>query len=326
MIIICSVLLFTNVTGGEFRIEWFVYAQTAAYALAMLISFGVVLAKSGRIRIKFDPRFFRVLLRQSYPYALLILLMSFYNRIDSVMIERLLPDGKEQAGIYANAFRLLEAATMFGYLFAGLLLPIFAKMIKQKQDISQMLKLSFLLIIVPAVIIGISSNFYEKEIMTLIYRENIESSSPIFALLMISFVSISITYIFGTLLTANGSLKQLNIMAFAGMVINIGLNLILIPEIKALGSAWSSLVTQGFTALSQVLIAVSVFKLKINYKLLAKLGLFIVFTIVVGKLSLYFTSWLAGYSLMIIASLGFAFATRLINLKTLLGVIANDEA
>ncbi|HBL74161.1 MAG: hypothetical protein A2W90_17565 [Bacteroidetes bacterium GWF2_42_66] len=326
VIIICSVLLFTNVTGGEFRIEWFVYAQTAAYALAMLISFGVVLAKSGRIRIKFDPRFFRVLLRQSYPYALLILLMSFYNRIDSVMIERLLPDGKEQAGIYANAFRLLEAATMFGYLFAGLLLPIFAKMIKQKQDISQMLKLSFLLIIVPAVIIGISSNFYEKEIMTLIYRENIESSSPIFALLMISFVSISITYIFGTLLTANGSLKQLNIMAFAGMVINIGLNLILIPEIKALGSAWSSLVTQGFTALSQVLIAVSVFKLKINYKLLAKLGLFIVFTIVVGKLSLYFTSWLAGYSLMIIASLGFAFATRLINLKTLLGVIANDEA
>ena len=151
MIIICSVLLFTDVTGGQFRIEWFVYAQTAAYALATMITFGVVLAKSGKIRIKFDPRFFLVLLRQSYPYALLILLMSFYNRIDSVMIERLLPDpdGKEQAGIYANAFRLLEAVTMFGFLFSGLLLPIFARMIKQKDDVSQMLKLSYLLIIVP---------------------------------------------------------------------------------------------------------------------------------------------------------------------------------
>ncbi len=326
MIVICSILLFTNVTGGEFRIEWFVYAQTAAYAIAMLVSFGVVLARSGKIRIKFDPRFFRVLLRQSYPYALLILLMSFYNRIDSVMIERLLPDGKEQAGIYANAFRLLEAVTMFGFLFSGLLLPIFARMLKQKQEISQMLKLSYLLIIVPAIIIGISSNFYKNEIMSLLYRDNIESSSPIFGLLMISFISISTTYIFGTLLTANGSLKQLNIMAFAGMIINIGLNLILIPEMKSLGSAWSSMVTQSFTALSQVLIAVSVFKLKINYKLLAKLGVFIIFTIVAGMLSLHFTSWLAGYSVMIVASLGFAFATKLINLKTLLGVIASDKA
>ena len=105
--------------------------------------------------------------------------------------------------------------------------------------------------------------------MSLLYRENTEFSSPIFGLLMISFISISTTYIFGTLLTANGSLKQLNIMAFVGMVINIGLNFILIPEIKALGSAWSSLVTQTFTAVSQILIAVSVFKLSINYKFLS---------------------------------------------------------
>ncbi len=326
MIIICSVLLFTNITGGEFRIEWFVYAQTGAYALAMLVTFGVVLAKSGKIRIKFDPRFFRVLLRQSYPYALLILLMSFYNRIDSVMVERLLPDGKEQAGIYANAFRLLEATTMFGFLFAGLLLPIFSRMISQKQDISQMLKFSFLLIIVPAVIVGVSSNFYEKEIMSLLYRENIETSAPIFALLMISFVSVSVTYIFGTLLTANGSMKQLNLMALAGVVINIGLNLLLIPEMKALGSAWSSLVTQTFTALSQVLIAVSVFRLKFNYKLIAKLVLLVVFAIIAGRLSLYFSNWIIGYLLMIIASMGFAFATRLINLKALFGIIASDEA
>ena len=327
MIVICGILLFTNITGGEFRIEWFVYAQTAAYVIATLTTFVVVLAKSGKIRIKFDPRFFLVLLRQSYPYALLILLMSFYNRIDSVMIERLLPDpiGKEQAGIYANAFRLLEAVTMFGFLFAGLLLPIFARMLKQNENISQLLKLSYLLIIIPAIVIGIASNFYNQEIMSLLYRENTEFSSPIFGLLMISFVSISTTYIFGTLLTANGSLKQLNIMAFTGMVINIVLNFVLIPEIKALGSAWSSLVTQSFTAISQVLIAVSIFKLKINYQLLLKLLLFIAFTIVIGKLSLYFTNWVIGFSLLIAASFAFAFITRLINLKTLFEVVFSNE-
>ena len=243
------------------------------------------------------------------------------------MIERLFPDpiGKEQAGIYANAFRLLEAVTMFGFLFAGLLLPIFARMIKQNENISQLLKLSYLLIIVPAIIIGVASNFYNQEIMSLLYRENTEFSSPIFGLLMISFISISTTYIFGTLLTANGSLKHLNIMAFIGMIINVGLNIILIPEIKALGSAYSSLITQSFTALSQVLIAVSIFKLKINYRLLFKLALFVAFTIVTGKLSLYFSSWVIGFFLMIAASLAFAFITRLINLKTLFEVVFSNE-
>ncbi len=60
MIIICSVLLFTNVTGHKFRIEWFVYAQSAAYFIAGIITFGVVLAHTGKLRFYFDRRFFLV--------------------------------------------------------------------------------------------------------------------------------------------------------------------------------------------------------------------------------------------------------------------------
>ena len=32
MIVICAVLLWGRFTGGEFKIEWFVYAQTVAYS------------------------------------------------------------------------------------------------------------------------------------------------------------------------------------------------------------------------------------------------------------------------------------------------------
>ena len=48
--------------------------------------------------------------RYSFRFALLVLLMSFYNRIDSVMLERLLPKGTgtTQVAIYAKAFRLLD--------------------------------------------------------------------------------------------------------------------------------------------------------------------------------------------------------------------------
>ena len=324
MIIICSVLLFTNITHHTFRIEWFVYAQSAAYLTASLITLGVVLSHTGRLKFYFDRRFFIVFLRKSYPYALLILLMSFYNRIDSVMLERLLPDGKEQAGIYAHAFRLYDAVSMFGALFAGLLLPIFARMIKQKEDIGPMVQFSFLLLFVPAVIISLSSGFYDQEIMLLLKYSHMELSASIFQILMVSFLGVATTYIFGTLLTANGSIRQLNIMAVAGMGINIGLNLVLIPHWQALGSAWASLATQLFTAFTQTVLAVVIFKMNINYRLIGKLILFTGFVIVIGYFSLKIKTWYVGYAAMIAASLLFAFVTRLINLKALAEIIRNE--
>ena len=324
MIVICSVLLFTNITGQPFRIEWFVYAQTAAYLITSLITFSVVLARTGKLKFQFNRRFFLVFLKKSYPYALLVLLMSFYNRIDSVMLERLLDNGKDQAGIYAHAFRLLDAVSMFGVLFAGLLLPIFARMIKQKQEIGSMVQFSFLLLFVPALIISLSSGFYDLEIMTLLKYSHPELSASIFRLLMVSFLGIAATYIFGTLLTANGSIRQLNWMAVVGMGINIGLNLLLIPHMQALGSAWASLATQLFTAFAQVILAVIFLKLTINYRVIGKLALFVGFVFLVGMLSKQMSNWYIGYAIMIVGSMVFAFLIKLINLKALTQIIRNE--
>jgi len=323
MIIICSVLLFTNVLGGKFSIEWFVYAQTAAYVLTSLITFAIVLGKSGKIKIHFNLKFFLVFLRKSYPYALLILLMSFYNRIDSVLLERLLPDplGKEQAGIYAHSFRLLDAASMFGVLFAGLLLPIFAKMIKQKESVAQMLKLSYTLLIVPAIIIAISSVYYSQEIMSFLITSNTEHSSGILGILMLGFIGIATTYIFGTLLTANGSLKYLNIMAFSGMVLNVVLNMILIPRYYAFGSAYASLVTQIFTAAIQVVLVLVIFKLKPQMKFIIQLFMFVGIVVVFGTLSKNIENWFWGYLAMISGSVLFAFLLKLFNIKDLYQII-----
>lgn len=323
MIILCSVLLFSDFFKPLFTIEWFVYAQTVAYFLTAIITFIVVLAQSGRIKIRFDFRFFIVFLRKSYPYALLVLLMSFYNRIDSVLLERLLPDplGKEQAGIYAQAFRLLDAVSMFGVLFAGLLLPIFSKMIKQKEPVGQIVQLSYTLLIVPAIIIAVSSIYYNREIMSVLYTSNTIHSSEILGILMIGFTGIATTYIFGTLLTANGSIKQLNYMAFGGMILNVVLNLILIPQYMAFGSAYASLVTQILTAGAQLILALSVFKLKPGIGYVLRIVMFTGVVVVMGTVSEYFGKWFSGYLFMIFSSVVFAFLLKLFSLKDFYKII-----
>jgi O-antigen/teichoic acid export membrane protein len=325
MIAICSILLFSESLKSYFTIEWFVYAQTAAYLLTSVITFVIVLHKSGKISIRFNPKFFAVFLRKSYPYALLILLMSFYNRIDGVMLERLLPEpiGQQQAGIYAQAFRLLDAVSMFGVLVAGLLLPIFARMIKQGEDVAQMVKLSFTFLFVVAVIVAVSSIFYNYQIMDVLYHSNTEHSSELLGILMTGFIGIATTYVFGTLLTANGSMKQLNIMAFIGMVINVTLNLVLIPRYQAFGSAYASLFTQIVTASAQVVLATVVFKLKPNYWFLLRLFAFVSTTVILAEISLQIENWFFGYMFLIVVSVFFAFILKLFNILDLFKFIRN---
>jgi O-antigen/teichoic acid export membrane protein len=79
---------------------------------------------------------------------------------------------------------------------------------------------------------------------------------------MISFIAVSCNYIFGTLLTAKGSMKQLNILAVFGILINISLNLLLIPEKGSSGAAFASAFTQFFVLVFQITLCYKIFNFK----------------------------------------------------------------
>ena len=243
-------------------ITWFAWAQTAAYGATAVVAFARVAAHGGMPALRWDPPFFRAVLRECYPYALLVLLMTFYYRTDTVMLERLLPDGATQAGIYAQGFRFFEALNMLGFLLAGLLLPMFTRLLAQRADVGPLVGTATRLVLVGALCAAVIGTWYARPLMDLRYAEHTDASAPAFAVMVWSFLAVCITYVFGTLLTAAGDLRTLNRMAAAGMVLNIALNLVLIPRYQTLGAAWAGLITQGATALAQVLIAARRFQLR----------------------------------------------------------------
>ena len=209
-----------------------------------------------------DAVFNRDVLRQCARYALLVLRMTCYYRTDTVMLERLLPDGKLHAGIYAQGFRFFEAFNMLGFLLAGLLLPMFSRMLKHGENIGPLTGLATRLVLAGTLAVAIIGSFYARSVMDLRYHEHTEASAPAFAVLIWSFVAVCITYVFGTLLTASGDLRILNRMAAGGMVLNIALNLVLIPRYQATGAAWAGLITQALMAVAQAWIAARRYSLR----------------------------------------------------------------
>ncbi len=327
MIAICSVLLWGRVTDQAFRIEWFIYSQTVAYFITALAALVIVIRKSAFTRMHWNWPFSLMIIRRSFPFAILVLLMTFYNRLDAVMLERMLSGltGKEQAGIYASAYRLLDATNMIAYLFAVLLLPLFSRMLKEKHDVRELVRLSSSLLLTVSVIVAVLSHFYAFDLMELLYVAHVSESAAVFRWLMTCFIPISLTYVFGTLLTANGNLREMNLLAFLGVLINFFLNLVLIPQYQALGSSWSSLITQFFIALVQIILVSRVFGWGIDRVFALKVALYLGGVLILSWVSrLLQIPWEIGIVLAFLLSVGWAFMLRLVHINAILKILRKE--
>lgn len=319
MILFCGMLLWGNVTDQPFRIEWFVWSQTAAYLITIAIALAIVLHKASLRRLHWNAPFFLVIIKKSLPYALITLLMSCYYRIDSVMLERLLPQNisATQAGIYASAFRLLDALVMIAYLFSVILLPLFSKMLKQKENVVPVVRTSFSLLFLFSVSAVVILYVYRTPVIQTLYPELVGESVPVFRLIIFGLIPISMNYLFGTLLTANGSMKQLNITAAIGIVINVTVNLLLIPRMMACGSAVASFCTQFTVALLQFLLALRIIGIPIKSLPWFRCLLFVALLVPVTILSTNVLDLHIVWSLLIMAAVALVigFATGLVDLR-----------
>lgn len=333
-ILLMSMILWTGWFPREnFSIIWYLQAQTVAYVCTLIVALSVVLKHTEKLEFNFNFKFFTDIIRQSLPFALLVLLMSVYSRIEPILLQHLLDDGEEQAGIYGRAYRLFDAGNNISNLFAVFLLPMFASTIAKKENLSGLVKSSFSLIVAMTGIIAIMCIFYSDEIMQLLYKpelheteaaylQRIGSYSSIFPLLMGSFFCLSTTYVFGTLLTANGSLKQLNIVAASGVIINILLNLVFIPMFKAMGAACTSLCVQALTATLQYIISKRILKFELGGKYWFHLILFAAsIALCTYLLKFLDLNWMVCFGISFVVNCGLIFATRLLSIKEIISLV-----
>jgi O-antigen/teichoic acid export membrane protein len=254
ILIMGSALLFSV---KSITIYNFVLAQSICYLITFSLALWLIRKQLKSILPVFDLSYILDILKRSAPYALLVLLMMLYNRSDVVILKQISSDGNYQAGIYAQGYRLLDAFYMLGMIFAGLLFPVFSRMIHQhSKDLMALVQVTGKLLIGGAIGILFIVNYNGSYILHLIYGDKVDNESiTVFFYLMLAFAAMSFNFIFGTLLTAGGFLKSLNFSALLGVIISVFSNIYLIPTMGALGCAISAFITQAFVSLVLVIIS-----------------------------------------------------------------------
>jgi O-antigen/teichoic acid export membrane protein len=228
--------------------------------------------------------------------------------------------------VYAAAYRLLDAFTMVGFLFATFLLPVFSRMLAQKQAVAGLLATAIRLLLVYAWILSLHAVVFREPIMHWLYDDADDYWLLVFSVVFMALNFLMVMYTYGALLTANRNLKTLNWISFGGLLLNIGLNFWLIPSYAALGAAMATLVTQAGVALAHLVAVRQLFRLKWHGPQSFRQVLFFLFVLLLALGSGFLQAhlplpWWIIFAVSILLSLIPAFALQLIDLGFLWGML-----
>ena len=261
LILVCGFLLYGGLVQQAFQLRWFILAQCATLAVTLVACLLVIHKRKIQTLQWQYPGHGEIIniIRKGLPYALVVVLMSVYTYMDSIMLEKLLPQqiasssgqpvslGLLQVDNYAAAFRLFTAANMLGFVFAGLLLPMYSRLLSEGKSVAELVKISFLLLWGLSLAIAIPVCVFSADVIQVLYypKYDVAALTPILTWLMLAFVANGGMYIFSSVLVADQKLHLVNKTALLGVCINALLNALLIPRYMAQGAAFASFVTQA---------------------------------------------------------------------------------
>jgi len=260
----------------------FLFTQVACTTLAMLCALGVLFRRGVSFEIK-NTSFNKQLFSAAIPFAIIMLLMSVHYRLDGFLLERMHRNGAYEAGIYAAAYRLLDASSQVVYLFALFLLPYVAKQWSEQKDIQTVILESRHLVLMFSITIVIVVLFLAPWIQRVLYHHNDMKAFAVLQWCMPALIGYSLVHIYGTVMTATGQILQFCYITLAAIVINIVLNFFLIPSFGAKGSCIAALTSQWFCGITAMLYTKQKTGVNIHFRSL----LIYIFTAAFLSISLY---------------------------------------
>jgi O-antigen/teichoic acid export membrane protein len=327
MLIILGVLSWVSPFKEHFEIIWLAYGQLAAFSISCAVALIILYKHLGKISIHFSWDYTKKLIRWSLPYALILLSMSAYTRMDSIMIERILDDNGLESGIYEYGYRFLDAFNMVGYLFAALLLPMYASNLKNNKVINELIDIGLRLMVLITFVGSAAAITYRNEIMKWSHSEATPYYGEIMIYLMLSFIVLSLAYIFGSLIMASNKLRNLNILLLSGVILNFALNMYFIPDEHALGAAKATLITQTLMAAGQIILVFNLMEVKISYRLLLSIVVFgLLCALVFGSIYAYISvGWVYRALISISFVMLIALLLKLVDLKSIISLITGKN-
>lgn len=192
------------------------------------------------------------ILGKAWPLALTAVISVVLTRIDMMMLSFYFrPDMYPDVGYYSLGYRIIDVIIMFGGFYTRTLFPYFSrKTVETKKNFSSNMRISALIAILGTIGIFV----FSKYVVLIAGGSEFLPTVPSLQILSWAAGLTIISGFFTTYMVAYGYEKAWMHIAGIGLIANVLLNILFIPEYSYIGASWTTLVTQVWILLGSMYI------------------------------------------------------------------------
>lgn len=233
----------------EAPLVWFAWVYVLESAV-LAVGYVVMYARAGELvrAWRYSRRMAGYLLGQSWPLVIYGMALYVQAKIDQVMIFDVLRGrvgeeaANEEVGQYSNALKMIEALGFLPVIVQRSLAPAITRAKVQSTELYgerllNQYRLMFLLFLLTAVPLY----FTAQPIMVFLYGEAFRPAGILLSLFAIRLLFTNMGVGKASFITNESLFKYSLLTALVGAAINIGMNWLLIPPLKAIGAIWATI-------------------------------------------------------------------------------------
>jgi O-antigen/teichoic acid export membrane protein len=241
-------LLILWITAHGYGLIEIVYAFLITSIGTFLLSLLIIFKRFIKPNYELDLNYIRNIAKDSFPFALTVIFVIIYFKIDTVMLS--IMKGDEVVGWYNASYNIIDGLTpLIAGSVAGATLPLMSKyytLKNKKEELKNMYIQSFQVVFILGLFISTITTIFADKIIELFYGSGYSNSAASLQILIWAFFIMCVSTISSSFLNATNKQRIVVIGTGIGALFNVILNLLLIPKYSFIGAAFATVITEFF--------------------------------------------------------------------------------
>lgn len=209
----------------------------------VLLSLIVTIKKFAKPELEVDLKFWKRSIITAIPFGLTSIFVIIYVRIDTVMLSIMVGDAP--VGWYNAAVTLILGLTFIPGVFLGAVFPAFSKLYMSSIDsLKNAYEKAFKYLFIILFPIAVGTTLLADKFILVIYGEQFIHSIIALQILIWWNVFGGLNWLFGTVLLSINKQKLFAVSTGIGAILNVVLNLFLIPIMSYVGASITTIITE----------------------------------------------------------------------------------
>lgn len=232
-----------------------------------------------RVKLSVDRGYWLETLKTAFPIAVSLVFVLVYFKLDTVLLSIMKP--AYDVGVYSVAYKVLEAVIFLPAIYIGLVMPILSRhAFSNRIEFVKTFRKAFDVISIFALWFSAYLFLMSDWVIKIIGGSGFAESGPVLKILSLAIFLIFFGNLGGNAIIALNLQKKAMWIYFAGAVVNLGSNLVLIPRYTYFATASTTVLTEALITVWMFWLIKKSVGVPPNFKIPAKAVLAMAITVI----------------------------------------------